>query len=689
VVTNHPVESFTLVGVTKFGSVGSIGGASLVSMDLKTVQQLLGKEGKYDRIAVAAESGVSQTQLVQHLKEHIPADLRSMVTVQTAEQNANDQTKSVGDALSFLTIALLAFGGIAVFVGAFIIFNTFSITVAQRAREFAMLRTVGATRAQVLRSVITEALLIGITASLLGLFAGLGIAKGLGSLFLAFGIDIPNAGLMLQTRTVLVALLVGCLVTLLVSLVPAVRATRVPAIAALREGAQLPRSHLARYLPAMAVVLSGGGGLLLAFGILGSIDATSQRLALIGLGAVALFLGVAMFSPQLVRPMASAVGWPLERATNVVGRLGRKNAVRNPSRTAVTAAALMIGLALVGFATIFAAELRQSANNTINREFAGNFLISSQYQRLPAPLASALKGIPGVQTVSAIQADNAGIAGGGTVMTNGVQPDTLPRVAHVDWKEGSNALFARMGAHDAIVDANFARDHGLKVGSTVTATTTAGTKDSFTVTGIYKPSQLLKNWMVRYDTFHRDWQSSQDSMQIVAAQPGTDLGTLKQRISHAVIATFPTAEVQSQQDIKDQASTNINQLLAMIYMLLAMSVVVSLFGIINTLVLSVYERTREIGMLRAIGTTRKQVRWLIRAESVITAVVGAMLGLLLGMLLAVLATAGLQNEGIEFALPIGQLLLWVVFAVFFGIVAAAWPARRAARLNVLEAVAYE
>jgi putative ABC transport system permease protein len=274
-------------------------------------------------------------------------------------------------------------------------------------------------------------------------------------------------------------------------------------------------------------------------------------------------------------------------------------------------------------------------------------------------------------------------------MTMGIQPSTLPKVARFQWKEGSNALFPRMGAHDAMVDENFARDHGLKVGSAVHITTPAGTRDTFTVTGIYKPSQILPNWFVRSDTFQRDWHSTQDNEVIIAATPGTDLGALKQRMSRFLTATFPTAMVDSQQDVKDRVSANVNQLLAMFYMLLAMSVIVSLFGMINTLVLSVYERTREIGMLRAIGTTRSQVRWFIRAESIITSLIGAVLGLLLGIVLALLATVGLQSQGVEFTLPIGQLLLWVVFAIFFGIIAAAWPARRAARLDVLEAVAYE
>jgi putative ABC transport system permease protein len=397
-----------------------------------------------------------------------------------------------------------------------------------------------------------------------------------------------------------------------------------------------------------------------------------------------------MVSPKLVPTLASVIGWPIERATNIVGRLARENAVRNPSRTAVTAAALMIGLALVGFVTIFAAELKQTANTAIAHQFAGDFVVSSKQGTISSSIGPALRQIPGVRIVSSSMSDNARIRGDGIVAIDGIQPSTLPQVARIDWVQGSDALFGRMGAHDVVINDHFAKTHRLKLGSKVHVTTTVGTHDTFTVIGLFKQSQFAQeNWLIRYDTFAKDWQSTQDAKEIVTAQPGADLKALKQRILKIVTAQFPTAEVSSQQDIKDQASSGVNQILAMIYMLLAMSVVVSLFGIINTLVLSVYERTREIGMLRAIGTTRTQVRWLIRAESIITSVIGAALGLLLGVILAVLATLGLRSEGVEFTLPIGQLLLWVVFAVFFGIVAGAWPARRAARLDVLQAVAYE
>jgi putative ABC transport system permease protein len=684
-----PAAPFTLVGITKFGNVSSLGGAAIIEVDLATAQRITDKIGKYDQIVVAAAPGVTHNELVARIKARIPPSLHGHVDVKTSEQNVQDQTSAIANGLNFLTIGLLAFGGVAVFVGAFIIFNTFSITVAQRTREFGLLRTLGATRAQVLRSVIGEALLIGLLASACGLLAGFLIARGLNALFDALGASLPSTGLVVEARTVIVALLVGTIVTLIAGLVPAIRATRVPPVAALREGAQLPRWRFARFTPLIAAAVSLLAVALLLYGIFGSIDSTGSRLLIIGAGAILLFLGTAMLSPRLVAPMATWLGWPIERGTRITGRLARENAVRNPSRTAITAASLMIGLALVGFVTIFAAELRKTATDAIDREVAGSLAVYNQQNTISDRIAPLLRGIPGVQLVSALSQDTGNYAGIGRKDTSGIQPSTFGQVYRFQWKHGSNATLAGMGPNDALISDTFASSQHLHVGSLLHATTATGKHPAFRVTGIFKMSILLSDIVVRYDTMQREWALKMDVVAVIQTAPGTDLKALQKHINAVLLSKFPGAQAYSQQDIKNQDSQNVNQLLALIYVLLAMSVLVSLFGIINTLVLSVYERTREIGMLRAIGTTRRQVRWIIRWESVITAVIGAILGLLLGILLAVMITAGLQSQGIEYALPIGQLLIWVVFAIVFGIVAAAFPARRAARLDVLQAIAYE
>jgi putative ABC transport system permease protein len=686
-----PAALYTLVGIEKFGNVSSLGGAALVGVDLPTAQRITGKIGKYDQIAVAASPGVTHAELVARIKARIPPALHGRVDVKTSEQNVQDQTNAIASGLSFLTIGLLAFGGVAVFVGAFIIFNTFSITVAQRTREFGLLRTIGATRAQVLRSVIGEALLVGLLASVLGLLFGFLIARGLNALFDALGATLPSAGLVVEVRTVIVALLVGTIVTLLAGLTPAIRATRVPPVAALREGAQLPGWRFARYTPLIAAAVSALALALLLYGIFGSIDDTGRRLLIIAAGALLLFLGIAMLSPKLIAPLATWIGWPIERGTRITGRLARENAVRNPSRTAITAAALMIGLALVGFVTIFAAELRKTATDAIDREVAGTFAVYAQNQQgqISAGVAPLVRGVPGVQLVSALNEDTGQYAGIGHKDTTGIQPSTFGQVYRFQWKQGSGATLTGMGPRDALISDTFATAKNLRVGSNLSVTTPTGRHDAYRVTGIFKMSILLSDIVIRHDTLRRDWALNKDLLVVVQAEPGANQKALQKRINAVLLAHYPGLQAYSQQDIKNQDTQGVNQLLTLIYILLAMSVLVSLFGIINTLVLSVYERTREIGMLRAIGTTRRQVRWIIRWESVITSVIGAILGLLLGILLAVLITAGLQSQGIEYALPVGQLLIWVVFAIVFGIVAAAFPARRAARLDVLQAIAYE
>jgi putative ABC transport system permease protein len=681
---------FTLVGDARFGTVTSIGGAALIIMPLGDAQRLTGKVGKYDRISIAAQPGVSQAALATRVRQAIPPRFRSTVKVSTENKNVSDQAGAIAQALNFITIALLAFGGIAVFVGAFIIFNTFSITVAQRVREFAMLRTLGATRGQVLRSVLLEALLVGLVASILGLFAGVGIARGLTALFKAFNIDLPNTGLVFQGRTVVVGILTGTVVTLVAGLIPAIRATNVPPIAALREGATLPRSRFARFMPLVAVLFLLAGVGLLLFGVFGSFSATGTRLSIIGVGALLLFLGVAMIAPHFIGPVATVLGWPVERFTRITGRLAVENVVRNPTRTAVTAAALMIGLTLVGFVTVFADELRTSATSAIKRELAGDYLIyNDQNGFIPSAVADAARRVPGVGVVSPIMVGQARVKGAGVIGVNGVDPATITRVYNFNWLHGTNASATGLDSHGVLVTDTYAKNHHVGVGATLSLTTPAGKHETLTVRGVYQKSQLLSGVTMPTATMSRAFQLKQDEAVVVNAAPGANKSQVRDRLTAALQKSFPTATVHSETQFENQQTSSVNQLLALIYVLLAMSVIVSLFGIINTLVLSIYERTREIGMLRAIGTTRSQVRWIVRYESVITSVIGGVVGLVLGVALAFLITSALQNQGLSYSLPGWQLLIWVVFAIIFGIVAAAWPARRAARLDVLQAIAYE
>jgi putative ABC transport system permease protein len=681
-------QDFTISGLAKFGDVSSIGGATISVVTLPVAQVLAGQRGKVDSIQVAAAPGVSPAELVARIDRVMP----DTVEVKTGQQDAADASESVRNSLGFLNTLLLVFAGIAVFVGAFIIFNTFSITVAQRTREFALLRTMGASRRQVLRSVLLEALIVGLGASILGLLAGLGAAKGLNELFKAFGADLPQSGLEFKARTVVVALLVGTIVTLVASLAPARRATRVPPLAAMREEAALPAPPTRRRKILSWALLIGGAAAIL-FALFGGAPA-SQALSMLGLGAVALFIAIALLSPRLVPPFAAAVGYPLERLRGVAGRLARENAMRNPSRTAVTAAALMIGLALVTFVSILAAGVKSSVDDTVeNRQKAELVVLNNDGQFTPISDESvpAIRQVPGVAVVSPLKSSQAKFGGvSGKPFGSGIDPDTLDRVWDLDIVEGPPNLASTLGLRDIGLEKDFADSNDLNVGDVLDVTTPIGTKLKLRVTGIFKDkSGLVGDYMVPGVVVARQFGQRDDDLQFIAVRPGADVDAVQARVDRVLEQRFPVAEVQDKQEFADTINGGVDQFLTLIYALLSLSVIVSLFGIVNTLVLSIHERTRELGMMRAIGTSRRLVRRVVRYESVITALIGAALGLVLGSILGVVTTVALADEGFLLSIPVASLIAFAILAVLAGVVAAIPPARRASRLNVLEALAYE
>jgi putative ABC transport system permease protein len=589
------------------------------------------------------------------------------------------------------------FAGIAVFVGAFIIFNTFSITVAQRTKEFALLRTMGASRGQVLRSVMLEALIVGLIASILGILLGIVTAQGINALFKTLGADLPQEGLVLKGRTIIVGLLVGTLVTMVASLSPARRATRIPPLAAMREEAAVPPPPTRR-----RKILSWGlliiGAIAILFALFGGAPA-EQALSILGLGAIALFISVALLSPRLVPLIAGAVGRPLERFRGVAGRLARENAMRNPSRTAVTAAALMIGLALVTFVSILASGVKASIDDTVQNRMRAELVVlnnDGQFTPISPESANAIRRVPGVEVVSPLKSSQAKIKGaGGKPFGSGIDPRTFDRVWDTDIDKGPANLFSALGPDQMALEKDFADANDLNVGDRVVVTTPIGCcgpsgKLTMTVPGIFEDkSGLIGDFMVTGSTIARAFGQRDDDMQFVTVQPGANVGEVQTRVGRLLDQRFPIAEVQNQSEFKDSITGGIDQFLALIYALLSLSVIVSLFGIVNTLVLSIHERTREIGMMRAIGTPRSLVRRIVRYESVITALIGAVLGLTVGFILGVVTTVALKDEGFLLSIPVGSLIVFAVLAVIAGVVAAIPPARRASRLNVLEALAYE
>jgi putative ABC transport system permease protein len=674
-------KEYTVTGTATYGDVESLGGATMAIWDLRTAQTLLHKDGTFDGISIAAKDGTSPAELVRAVQPLVDDSLQ----VRDGQKEAEKQSEETNEGLAFVRYFLLGFGGIALFVGAFVIFNTLSITVAQRTREFATLRTLGASRRQVMRSVVVEGLVIGLIASLAGLVLGVGVAKGMSELFKAIGADLPEAGTVVATRTIVVSLLVGTLVTLAATVVPARRATRVEPIAAVREGATLPASAVAKHSAKLAAILSVASVAAISAGVFGGLGGLAVGL-LVGSGLIALFIGIAFAAPHLVTPLARLIGWPARRTGGVAAELAEANSARNPGRTASTAAALMVGLTLVTVVAVLGAGLRGSVEGAVTKQVDAPYVLAaSNGVPFAAAEGEALADVEGVKTYSHVRSDQALVAKEERSLS-GVDPATIERFYRFDWADGSAASVAGLGKDGALVTETYATDHDLEVGSEIPVTTPDGDRHSYTVRGIYDAPQIdamLGDVAISQQAFDAAYPQPKNMFTFIDAGPDAQQA-LESAAAGSNDARFSTAETFG----KDRTK-NFQSLLMMVYVLLAFSVVVSLFGMVNTLVLSVFERTRELGMLRAIGMTRRQARRMIRQESVITALIGAAMGLPLGVFLAALVTKALSTYDVGLTIPVPALVAFTVIAILAGVAAAVMPARRASRLNVLDALHYE
>src|SRR5262245_26198723 len=682
------VSTYRLVGLTELGGT-SFGGASIAQLTLPEAQFITGNVGRFNQISVAINPDVSSDELKARIERVVPPTLR----VETAEQNANRSSNEIPDALSFLPIFLGVFAAVALIVGAFVIFNTFSITVSQRIREYGLLRTLGASRRQVLSSVFIEAALIGLLGALLGVLGGLLFAKGIESLFKALGIGLPTTAHVVATRTVVISVVIGIAVTLIAVLNPALRSTRVPPVAAMQNLDLTSSRRRSIVTVGIAWLLMLGGLALVLVGLFGN-QKTGDAALMLGAGAALVLFGVSLYSPRLVPPLAGAIGAPLERLRGLTGRLARENSQRNPSRTAATAAALMIGLALVSFVTVFAAGLKSSIADAIDNSFQGELEIQNTngFDPIPTAAAGAVRNVPGVQTVSTLQSSQVRIDGvGGKPRATGLDPGTASTVLKLDFQgDTSEQTLRNLTDSETIVDKSFADANDLAVGDTIHTLGQTGKRSGFRIVGEVKDNaDLLGSMVVTHEAMARDFNVTQDTFGFVKLAPGADSSVVQDRIDTLLARQFPTAQVMNQQELKQNQEDQINPLLGLVYALLSLAIIVSLFGIANTLALSIYERTRELGMLRAVGMSRRQVRTMIRYESVITALIGAVLGLILGLIFAALMSVPLKDQGFVLSYPVGQLVFILIIAALAGVVAAIAPARRAARLNVLEALAYE
>jgi putative ABC transport system permease protein len=679
VLSQGPALPYTVSGIVGFGSADNLAGATLAVFDLKTAQQVLGSEGRFNEIDVVAQPGVTPDQLRERVAAAVPSKFESITGADQAQRSA----EQVQQGLGFFSTALLAFAGVALFVGAFLIFNTFSIIVAQRGRELALLRCLGASRRQVLGSVILESGLVGLVASAIGLGLGVVIALGLRAVLGAVGIDLPTTGTRFELRTVVVSMVVGVVVTLVSSFMPALRATRVPPVAAMRPEAATPRTRSIRRRSIVGSLVTLIGIGLLALGLFRDVG---NRIANVGAGAAVIFLGVAILSPLIARPLASLIGWPFARAFRLPGNLARQNAMRNPRRTAATASALMIGLALVTFSGIFVASAKASVDNVLDKTVTADCIMTTQnFQGFSPDVAKRLRGLPEIQSITAMRAGGWKL-NGQSLTLSAVDPSAYDSMVRTETTAGSMVDLQDGGL---AVSEDVAKQHGWKVGTIVPMEFPSDGVQRIPLKAIYKDNQLNGGYLLSLADYQKGYSTQFDTMVIAKASQGVSAATARGAIDK-VAAAFPNVQVQDMTQYKQRTAKQLDQLLNLVRSLLAFAIVIALFGIVNTLALSVLERVRELGLLRAVGATRRQVRSMIRWEAVIIAVLGAILGMLVGVFFGWAMVRALASKGFgELTVPAGQLVAYVVLAGVAGVLAAILPGRRAARVDMLRAIATE
>ncbi|WP_035846812.1 ABC transporter permease [Kitasatospora azatica] len=679
VATNGPAMDTTLTGVFSTDDPSVNAGNPLVLFDTATAQQLLLTPGQFNRIQVVGAAGSSQDALLDQVNQVLPQG--GEITAKTARQLQDAEKAEVSSAMSGVRTMLLAFAGISLFVGSFIIANTFTMLIAQRTKELALLRAIGASRGQITGSVLVEAVLIGALSSAAGLLAGVGIGAGLQSLIgaLSTGGSTPSGPLIISPVTVLVALLTGVLVTVLSAVLPARRASRIAPVAAMSSGDQ-PASQKSLVLRNSVGTVIGGAGLGL---ILWGSSAGSNGKWIVAGGAVAALIGTFILIPLLSRPVIALIGPAMGRLFGISGKLARQNAVRNPRRTAATAAALTIGLTLVSALTVLGASINGVLDRAVTDTMRADYAIElSNGMSVSPEIAARAAHAPGVTAAASLTESSFEIAGKKRVVT-GIDAAPVDQVLHLSMTSGSTAALAQ---GQLLVDADLARTNQLSVGSKVAAGFPDGSSGTLTVGGVYADNKLVKPLVLSNAALVQHGAEPSTNAVLIRGAAGED-GALRQALVDAG-GDNPLITVQTKQDLRDKVSSQIAFALNMMYGLLAMSVLVAVLGVVNTMAMSVFERKREIGMLRAIGLARSGIKRMIRLESVVISLFGAALGLGLGCFLAWAVNGTLKSsiEGLTTVLPYAKLLLFLGLAGLVGLVAAIWPSRRAAGLDILDSI---
>jgi putative ABC transport system permease protein len=675
VLFRGPTQVFTVVGTVGFGDEKNLGGTTGAYFDSATAQQVLGSPGQFDAINVSAATGVRPADLVQRIDSTLPDGAEAVTGATVVKESAD----AINEDLKFVGILFMIFAGIALFVGSFIIWNTFTMTITQRSREIALLRAIGATRRQVSRSLILEALLLGVLASAVGIGLGLLVAKGLHLLMDVVGFSLPSTSMQVEPRTIAVSLLVGTVVTVVAALVPAYRATKVLPVEALRDAVPGAGNPSRRRIVAGAVVTAVG-----LTGLFSTLYA-DLTMKLFGPSLLAIIVGVLMLMPAVVRPLASLIGVPL-RMRGLPGELARQNAMRSPRRTSSTAAALMVGLTLVVSMGVFASSLKASFGDVIGGSVNAELFVTPSSTQAPGfspEVIKVVKDVPGVDKVTASGWGEARFDGADSSYS-AVDPATAADGLNLGLSSGS---VSALGTDGVVVTESAATSHGWKIGDVIHSEFAATGKHDLHVVGIYAG----KGWIGDDFVISIATQTAAAGQQLTASglvtlQDGADRSTVQRAIT-AALADHPDAKVLDRKGFEKEASGFIDNLLTFVTVMLMLAVLIALLGIVNTLVLSVFERTRELGLLRAVGMTRGQVRAMVRWESVVISLIGALAGAALGIGLGLALSQALADEGIKaISIPGFQVALYVVLAAVAGVLAALGPARSAAKVDVLKAV---
>jgi putative ABC transport system permease protein len=682
VLTDTGTHEFTITALIGLGDSDGFAGATIALWDTPTAVEVLGAGDGFDAIDVAVEDGVDVATAQDRIQEMLPPQTEVVTRDVLIEENKED----VDTFITAFGNGLLGFAFVTAFVSAFLINNVFAISIGQRLRELALLRAVGANGRQVRRMIYVEALVTSVVATIVGIVAGVFVARGIVSIFNAAGAGFPDVTTVLKPRTVIMAFLVGVGITMASVIIPAVRAARIPPVAALRPELGFEALSAKRLVVGAAVTIIGAVAFVV--GLFGRPGGTFGLLALAGIGALLMFLGVASVSSTVARPATKLLGWPIAKVFKAPGVLARENAGRSPRRTSATAAALMIGVALVSAASVFAASVRHTFTEVLQRGLLADYVVSDEsFQGLPPAVAETLEQLPELSAVTPIRLVQVQIEGDRKDV-GAADPGALAQLLNLDMQAGGDISDLTDGG--VLVHKDPAADLDLEVGDTVSATFQNGTEEDLRVDGIYDDSALAGSWLISLNTLEEATSEPPRDFFVFAKLADGVTPEQGDAAVDAAMEQFPQAKVQSNAEFRDDQEGQIDQLLVVITVLLGFAIVIAVLGISITLALGVFERTREIGLLRAVGMNRRQTRRSVRWEAIIVALFGALVGIVLGTLIGIALSFAVPDTVVNQIVISWRTILYILIgAVIAGFLAAVYPSRKAAKMNVLDAIATE